>query len=689
MGLCSPKDAVMVAIANLSRSIPWLSLVCALGLIPQVPAAAVPPRPADQTVSCDLLVIGGGLSGVATAYEALKAGRHVCMTEITDWVGGQVSAQGTSALDEESLQRSQRLYPRGYLEFRDRIIQHYDQPTPGNCWVSEVCFLPQDGHRILFQMLKTAARSGRGKLRWFPNTVIKELQWNANKTQILGVTSIQHQPAPGTAPLNTDPLSALFEDFYRYPNSPRLTKTIVQFQPRPVQTASSSAPSLAPSPVSSWYVIDASETGEVIALADLPYRQGIDPRSILNPSASSTTADSYCLQGYTYTFAMEQTRLPQPQTPPAFYARYAPYFSYELPRLANFDLVFTYRRIWSRKLGVPTTFRGVNFTSPRVGDISMQNWTWGNDYRPGTAADNLVYSRDQLLNQGQLAPGGWLGGLRVASLQAAEELALSYYYWLVAGITDSQLGPGVKQPQPNHRLLQGLKSPMGTLNGLAKFPYIRESRRIVGRSYWAYPEGFSIDEINISRKNFRDPFYQKALNDRDYFNLQVRRAGQQALDLIMGTKTLAQVKPQQRASRYPDTVGLGHYPIDFHPCLLLSPPETPNNRDRPGERQGASSTFAFQVPLRSLIPQAVENLLVVGKNITTSHIAAAAYRVHAYEWSAGAAAGIAVDVAIANQSPPADWLKNLPRSHPLLSQLQAKLIQTQNPIRFDNGNGLQ
>jgi len=42
----------------------------------------------------------------------------------------------------------------------------------------------------------------------------------------------------------------------------------------------------------------------------------------------------------------------------------------------------------------------------------MQNWTWGNDYRPGTAADNLVYTRKQLQATGQLQPGGWKGGLR-------------------------------------------------------------------------------------------------------------------------------------------------------------------------------------------------------------------------------------------------------------------------------------
>jgi hypothetical protein len=67
---------------------------------------AVTPRNPDKEETCDILVAGGGLAGAATAYEGLLAGRTVCLTEITDWVGGQISAQGTSALDERDTQRS-------------------------------------------------------------------------------------------------------------------------------------------------------------------------------------------------------------------------------------------------------------------------------------------------------------------------------------------------------------------------------------------------------------------------------------------------------------------------------------------------------------------------------------------------------------------------------------------------------
>jgi NADPH-dependent 2,4-dienoyl-CoA reductase/sulfur reductase-like enzyme len=50
-------------------------------------ASAAPPRTPDKEETCDILIAGGGLAGAAAAYEGLLAGRTVCLTEITDWVG--------------------------------------------------------------------------------------------------------------------------------------------------------------------------------------------------------------------------------------------------------------------------------------------------------------------------------------------------------------------------------------------------------------------------------------------------------------------------------------------------------------------------------------------------------------------------------------------------------------------------
>lgn len=660
--------AVLTAVITIATTAPDASV---LAQTRPVPTPGVPA--ADTTVECELLIVGAGLAGTAAAYEALLAGRTVCLTELTDWVGGQLTSQGTSALDEARRQRQLRYFSKGYLELRDRIQQKYRRLSPGDCWVSESCFLPKDAEEILADELRDAARKGKGKLKWFPSTVIKQLDYSADGKMIMGAIAIQHAAAPGTPPLNTEPLSQVVEDMYRYEDSNRLSKAIIHFVPKPTKQAG-------PAP---WYVIEATETGELIALADVPYRVGLDPRSALNPSSASATGDPYCTQGFTYTFAMERTADPQPQVKPSFYDRYAPYYGYDPnPRLADIDVVFTYRRIWS-----PTprsTEKVFGVSKPKPGDISMQNWVWGNDYRPGTARDNLIYSRDQLQSAGQLSAGGWLGGLRTDTLRAGEELALGYYYWFVNGITDSQLGEGVKKPAPNHRLLTGLDSPMGTVHGLSKYPYIRESRRIVGRPTYGYRNGFSVNELDISKADFRSDYYRQNLSPEMYRNLWLSLAGLETTSAVANNTPPDDIVRRTRSTIYPDAVGIAQYAIDFHPCMKDSPPEAPGNIERPGVRQGHGAAYPGQIPLQAMIPQNIDNLLVTGKSIATSTIAAAAYRVHSFEWSSGAAAGTTASFALAEGVLPYQLVDDLPRPEPQLAKLQQLLVKNGNPIDFPN-----
>lgn len=647
--------------------------------------------PIDEVVECEILVVGGGLSGVATAYEALHAGRTVCMTEITDWLGGQISSQGTSALDEARKQRSLLFYAQGYNELRQRIREHYDQLNPGECWVSASCFLPKDAHAILVEMLDDAADEGDGTLLWFPSTVVKELDISDDGRQIEGAIAIQHAPAANSPPLNHEPLSYTIDEAYRYEDSERFTKSVIRFQPitpevdeDAEQDRSQDSDGNEASAPADWYVVEATETGEIIALADVPYRVGLDPRSAYNPSSASATGDPYCTQGFTYTFAMEQTEEPQPQTKPDFYERYQPYYGYDPnPNLADFDVVFTYRRIWAPDADErDETVPRFGVVVPKPGDISMQNWVWGNDYRPGTAADNLVYSREQLQQLGQLEPGAWQGGLRTETLRAGEELARGFYYWLVEGTTDSQLGDGVKEPHPNHQLLQGLDSPMGTQHGLSKYPYIREGRRIIGRPSYGYANGFAVNEIDIAWQDYRTDYYLNTLSPEMYRQLWQAVAGLEATQAIRNATDPANITRRTRSTIYPDAVGIAQYAIDFHPCMAESPPEKPGNIERPGTRQGHGQAYPAQIPLRAMIPQDLDNLLVASKSIATSHIAAAAYRVHSFEWSVGAAAGTTLDFVMEQDLLPAELVDDLPRAEPQLQQLKQRLNQNGNPTAF-------
>ncbi|MDV3349748.1 FAD-dependent oxidoreductase [Leptothoe sp. LEGE 181152] len=644
-------------------------LFSAIGLLLLLasPLAAQPNR-IEQTESCDVLVVGGGLAGVSTAYESLHAGRTVCLTEMTDWLGGQLTSQGTTALDEARMQRQLLFYASGYKDLRQRVLDLYGRQNPGDCWVSAVCFLPADAHDILVDMLNEAAREGDGTLKWFPSTVVKEL--DIDGSMIESAIAIQHSPAPGTPPLNTEPLSAFYEDVYRYEDSERLSKNIIRFQP-----TGNEGPA-------NWYVVEATETGELIALSGVPYRLGLDPKSYLNPSSPTLTGDAYCTQGFTYTFAMERTEEAQVQERPEYYDIYAPYFSFERERdNTNYiDFVFTYRRLWAPGNRPERRIFGVSDIKP--GDISMQNWTWGNDYRPGTFVDNLIYSHEQLEATGQLEPGGWLGGLRVDTLRRGEENAFSYYHWLIGGLSDSQLGYGIKSVDLRHRFLTGFDAPMNTAHGLSKHPYIREGRRIIGRPAYGHPEGFMINEIDISRVDYSDEYYQTQLPDGMYLQLRRALAGLETAAAIGENKAATDIPRRTRSTIFPDSLGIAQYAIDFHPCMELAPPELPGNTERAGVRRAHGQSYPGQIPLRALIPQEIDNMLVAGKSIATSTIAAAAYRVHSFEWSVGIAAGATIDYALENQLLPYSLVDDLPRFEPELLELQQRLQERGNPTAF-------
>jgi hypothetical protein len=129
-------------------------------------------------------------------------------------------------------------------------------------------------------------------------------------------------------------------------------------------------------------------------------------------------------------------------------------------------------------------------------------------------------------------------------------------------------------------------------------------------------------------------------------------------------------------------VGIGHYAIDFHPCMSNSPPEAPGNTEREGTRKGQGQAYPFQIPLRAMIPQKIDNMLVAGKSIAVSHTAAAAYRVHSFEWSAGAAAGVTAAFSLEKGIFPSELVDELPSREPNLEVLQLQLQQNANPIAF-------
>lgn len=71
----------------------------------------------------DLLVVGGECGGVAAALTALRLGLRVLLTEETDWLGGQLTAQAVPP-DEKAWIEGPHASP-GYTDFRRRVRAYY------------------------------------------------------------------------------------------------------------------------------------------------------------------------------------------------------------------------------------------------------------------------------------------------------------------------------------------------------------------------------------------------------------------------------------------------------------------------------------------------------------------------------------------------------------------------------------
>ncbi len=130
------------------------------------------PLPTITNLDCDVAVIGGGFGGVAAALAAAESGLHVVLSEPTDWIGGQVTAQGVSALDEHQYIETFG-GTRSYYRFREGVRaayrERYGGPetmpdgsplNPGGGWVSRLCFEPRVGLQVLEEMLAPQVDAG-------------------------------------------------------------------------------------------------------------------------------------------------------------------------------------------------------------------------------------------------------------------------------------------------------------------------------------------------------------------------------------------------------------------------------------------------------------------------------------------------------------------------------------------------
>ena len=393
---------------------------------PGIAVMRVPDEAPAREIECDVLITGGGTGGVAAALAACRRGCRTCLIEETDWLGGQMSSQGISALDEHEHIESFG-GTASYYALRDGIRDQYramadeagrdPQFNPGACWVTRLAFEPAVGARMVRELL--APHEASGRLSVFLRHKTVAIDAADDRIRSLVALDLDHRHS-------------------------------VRFHPS--------------------IVLDATELGDLLPLAGAEYRVGAESAAeTAEAHAQPHEPKPHCIQSFTYPFAVE--RRPQGEThtidEPAKYRHYRDTQPYSLTidvhggeiygeqtgRLAyrlyeqmpgTKGGLWTYRRLLARD--------ALGAALPH--DVTMMNWP-GNDYRDGSIVDR---------------PAREVAG----ALQDAKRVSLGFLHWLQTEAPTT----GSERAAPELRLRADI---MGSADGLSKHPYIRESRRVVAR----------------------------------------------------------------------------------------------------------------------------------------------------------------------------------------------------------------
>ena len=120
-----------------SRALGWQYPVAAAGPGLVFAQSNLPSSPNAQTkkssakeLAADLVIIGGGLGGCAAALAAARNGLRVIMTEETDWIGGQLTAQAIPPDENQWIETigGTRSYLNLRQQIRDYYLQHFPSP---------------------------------------------------------------------------------------------------------------------------------------------------------------------------------------------------------------------------------------------------------------------------------------------------------------------------------------------------------------------------------------------------------------------------------------------------------------------------------------------------------------------------------------------------------------------------------
>jgi hypothetical protein len=399
-------------------------------------------------MQADVLVVGGGLGGVAAALGALRAGRSVLLTEEYDWLGGQLTSQAVPPDEHSWVERFgiTESYRELRTGIRDYYRRHYPlterarrwrQLNPGAGHVSRLCHEPRVAVAVIESML--APYRGSGRLR------------------------VMQPYRPVAAEVDGDRVGS------------------VTVENRAGDRHALTAP----------YIVDATETGELLPLTGTEYVTGFESQYDTGEPSAPDRAEPMTMQAISVCFAVDHVdgdhTIDRPQRY-GFWRDYRPPFwgdrllSFHSPdprtrdtverdftpnpdddplaviadqRLSGGDRnLWTFRRIAARR----------NFTDGAYeSDICLVNWPM------------IDYFEAPVIDVPDAA----------AQHAAARELSRSALYWLQTEAPRPDGGTGF----PGLRLRGDVT---GGADGLAQAPYIRESRRILAE-YTVVEQDLALD----------------------------------------------------------------------------------------------------------------------------------------------------------------------------------------------------
>ena len=532
---------------------------------------------AGRDATADVVIIGGGVGGTAAALAAARNGRTVLLAEETDWIGGQLTQQAVPPDEHRHIEEFGG--PRAYREYRTRVRDYYRRNypltaearaqwnlNPGQGRVSRLCHEPRVSLAVLEELLAPYVSAGRVRVL------------------------VRHKAV--SADVEKD----------------RVRAVVVAGAGSGVRRTLSGA-----------YFLDATEMGDLLPLARAEYVTGFESQAQTSEPHAPAAAQPANHQAFTCCFAVDYLAgqdhtIDRPEEY-AFWRDYLPALKPPWPgkllswatthpitlqpRLHPFDPeaeerggdggLWLYRRIAAKRNFLPGAYSG---------DICLINWPQ-NDY--------------------------WLGNLYEVSeaeaarhLRRAKQLSLSLLYWMQ---TEAPRPDG-KQGWPGLRLRRDV---VDTEDGLAKYPYLRESRRIQAE--------FTVLEQHVG------------------VDARRKLAGRPVEELA--------------AETFPDSVGVGSYRIDLHPSSG-------------GDNYLDVSSLPFQIPLGALLPRRIENLLPASKNLGVTHITNGCYRLHPVEWNIGESAGMLAAFCLKRKTVP----RQVRANRRLLEEFQRELAGQGIEIRW-------